>query len=99
MITWGANQSKHGSDDASSTQGRQFKIGEPISSKFLWMRSGEPPVSRTSTPAHLARRKKWPQGQAGKQVGWDQHGKVQILKLDDGTEISVWWDETIAAEP
>lgn len=90
---------KHGYSNASLTQGCDFVISEAVSTKFLWMRSGEPPVSRTSTPEHLARRKNWPQGQTGKQIDWDQHGLVQILRLDDGTEISVWWEETRAQVP
>ncbi len=85
---------KHGHDDASMTDGRLFQISDRRSGGLFGMFDAAPPRSDTVSEARRSRRKRWPLHQMGTQIAWDAHGKIQILRLVDGSEIAVWWEET-----
>ena len=84
---------KYGHSDASMTNGRSFKIGA-LKRSLFGLRDMPPPSSRAATSQRLKARIGLEPGRIGEQISWDQHGQVQILRLEDGTEVALWWDET-----
>jgi hypothetical protein len=86
----------HSFTDAASTDGLVFEVATQRRA-CLGLFDRAPPLSETARAGHIKARARWPHGARGRQVAFDQRGKVQILRLEDKTEIAVWWTETRAS--
>ena len=80
--------------DASLSNGARFLLAGQRRSGFLGLFDDPPALIGGSLSAsHISRRKHWIDGSVGVQTGWSHHGHVNILRLDDGSEIAAWSDE------
>lgn len=97
MSDFWSNALRAMSDDAgaSVTEGQTFALVDRRR-RGLFGLSDDPPavLGASLTEAHVRARRRWRTGAVGVQVSWSHHGRVRVLRLDDGTEVAAWTDET-----
>lgn len=82
--------------DATMTNGRTFLLATRRS-RLLFLDDPPPVIGESLKRKHVERRRNWRPGASGVQIGWSLHGQVRILRLEDGTDIAAWLDETAAS--